>query len=455
MPRYKILTNGIFACFLLAVPLPGTEAHATRGPGMIRDTEVENTIRMWIAPLLKAAHLDSESFRLHIIRDRNLNAFVAGDQRLFLPTGLLRRSDSANQVIGVMAHEIGHITGGHLTRLRGKVDKLRSGAMISQLLGVAVGLLARDPAAGIAVGSGSMQVVQRSFLKFSRAQESAADQAAMTMLDATGQSSRGILQFLKKLSSQELLRANRQDPYVRTHPLTQNRISFVRNHVRRSRYSDRTPSPEFSVMHRRMVAKLDGFLDPPARTLRKYKDNDVSIGARYARAIAYYRSPDLTKAMPLIDGLIAEHPMNPFFRELKGQMLFENARGKEALPNYREAVRLLPDAPQLRIGLAHVQIELGGRDNLDKASGNLSHALERDRDYAIGWRLAVVAHGRSGRLGRAAWSQAEDNLLVGRSKEAGRQAKKALRLLKEGSPAWIRAQDIQQRVKQIKKKTRR
>ena len=299
----------------------------------------------------------------------------------------------------------------------------------------------------MAAAAGGLQVTERTLLRFSRTQESSADHAAVRFLDRTRQSSRGLLEFLDILSGQELLQTNRQDPYVRTHPLTQNRIAFVRNHVARSPWSAQPVAPAFAAMYRRMVAKLDGFLQSPAVTLRRYKADDGSVPARYARAIAFYRRPNLAKALPLIDGLIAEFPNDPYFHELKGQMLFENGRIAEAVPDYQAAVRLLPDAPQLRTGLAHAQIELNRADLLPDAINNLRRALAVDRRYVLAWRLSATAYGRAGKMGLSAWSLAEYNFLIGRRKDARVQAARALHLLKEGSPAWLRADDIAREVK--------
>ena len=447
--RFSLSTIFTIVTLLTALVLGG-QAHAAQGPSLIRDTEIENTIRAYAAPLLRAAALDPESFSVKLVRSDTLNAFVAGGQRLFLTTGILRRTDNAVQVIGVMAHEIGHIAGGHLVRLKGKLRDADNRALLSQIFGVAVGLLSGSPEAAVAATAGGLQVTERTFLRFSRTQESAADQSAVRLLDQTGQSARGMLEFLDLLSGQELLRSSRQDPYVRTHPLTQDRIAFIRNHVDRSPYSARPVSRAFAEMHRRMVAKLDGFMDSPARTLRFYKAGDSSLPARYARAIAYYRQPDLDKALPLVDGLIAQYPDDPYFHELKGQILFENGRIAAALPSYQTAVRLLPDAPQLRVGLAHAQIELNRADLLPQATQNLRRALGIDRNFALAWRLSATAYGRAGKMGLSAWSLAEYSILTGRKKDARAQAARALRLLKTGTPAWLRADDIAREVKRKK-----
>jgi predicted Zn-dependent protease len=393
---------------------------------------------------LRVAGLDPAAVQFHVIRDRVLNAFVAGGQRVFLTTGLLRRAGNAGQITGVIAHELGHIAGGHLVRSRDAMRTARSQALIGTLLGVAAGILTRNPEAAMAIGSGGSQVAERSYLSYSRAQESSADQAAVRYLDGAGLSARGTLQFLSILGNQELLTVKLRDAYAVTHPLTRTRISFIRNFVAKSPNSDRPDPPGWADLHARIVAKLDGFLDQPARTLRRYKEGDRSIAARYARAVAYFRIPALDKALPLIDGLIAERPKDPYFQELKGQMLFENGRLEPALSAYGKAVALLPDNALLRTSMAHVQLELGREDLIPAAIKNLEAAIRLDRFVPRAWQLAGTAYGRNGQLGRSALALAEYNLRIGRKPDARALATRAKKLLKRGSPGWLRAEDILQ-----------
>lgn len=442
MARRISLLLSIVIFTLAGGALAGIGSPWAQGTGTIRDAEIENTIRVFATPLLNAADLEPEAVSFHIVRSPTLNAFVAGGQRIFITTGLLRRSGEPGEVIGVMAHEIGHIAGGHLARLQSSLREASTTALIAQLLGVAVGVLSGDPAAAAALGGGGVHIAQRSLMKFSRTQERSADQAAVRLLDLTGQSSLGMMRFLGYLAQQELLHNSRQDRYLLTHPMSRDRLLFVENHVRGSPNSRQKSPPEYYRMHRRMRAKLAGFLDPPAVTLAKYKTGDPSVEARYARAIAHYRIPELNQAVAIIDGLIAEQPRDPYFHELKGQMLFENGRLEDALPEYEAAVNLLPEAALLRVGLAHLQIELNRADLLKPSLGNLKQALRLDPGNAHAWRLAATAYGRNGELGMSALSLAESNLGTGRRRDARGQANRAMRLLKRGSPAWLRAQDI-------------
>jgi predicted Zn-dependent protease len=409
---------------------------------MIRDTEIENTIRAYAAPLLSAAGLEPDAFHVHLVNSPELNAFVARGQRLFITTGLLRRSGNADQVIAVMAHEIAHIAGGHLARLRGAIDDASTAALITQALGLAIGVLSRQSGAAVAVGSGGQHVIERSLLSYSRGQEQAADQAAATFLDQAKLSSRGMAQFLNILANQEYLHSNRQEPYVRTHPLTRERVRFAERHYQTSRFANAQTPRRYIIAHSLLVAKLNGFMGSPPRVLAQYKESDHSVSARYARAIAEYRNFNLDAAVPMIDALIAEHPKNPYFYELKGQMLFENALIDEALIAYRESVRLLPDAPLLRTSLAHAMIESNRPELFDEALDHVNEALRVDRFVPLAWRLAGTVYGRRGEMGRSAGALAEYNLLIGRSKLALSQAERALKLLKKGSPSWLRAQDI-------------
>ncbi|MCH8092692.1 MAG: M48 family metalloprotease, partial [Proteobacteria bacterium] len=326
------------ACLSLSVMLavPPADAWAAR---FIRDAEIENTIRAYSAPLFAAAGLNSKDVKILIVQDDTLNAFVFGGMNLFIHTGLLLKSEHAGQLIGVIAHETGHIAGGHLSRMSNRMRSASSAQIIAMILGAAAGIASGSAKAGSAILLGGGELVRQSVFRFSRAQESAADQAALGYLDRTGQSARGMAEFLVVMEKQEQLTGGNQPVYLRTHPITRNRIKHVINYIATSRFSDTPVRREFAEMHRRMIAKLWGFLRPPAKTFNRYKEGDDSVEARYARAIAHYRVPDLAKALPLIDGLIAENPGDPYFQELKGQILFENGRGAEAIGPYDKAVR--------------------------------------------------------------------------------------------------------------------
>jgi predicted Zn-dependent protease len=442
----RLVATIVAGAVAIAATVPPARAQSDQGGGqfaLIRDTEIETIIRTFGTPLWKAAGLEPSAVRVILVNDRSLNAFVAQGQNLFIHTGLLLRSENANQLMGVMAHETGHMAGGHLSRAPEAYRNAIFTSLLAVALGVAGAVAGGGGAVGAAAATGGMSIAQRQIFAFTRSQEQAADQAGVTFLDQICQSSRGFLQFMEILSHKEALSSVQQDPYLRTHPLTSERVEFLRNHVAHSRCSDAPTPPEFERLHRRLRAKLAAFMDPPAQTLNAWSPRDTSLDARYARTIALYRIPDLAQAVPLVDGLIRDFPKDPYFQELRGQMLFENGRLAEALPSYREAVALKPDAPLIRIDLAHLELETNDSSLLADAENQLNIAARVEPDQPDLWRELAVAYGRNNQLGMAAMALGEEALLEGRRFDARDQARRALRLLPVGSPGWLKAQDVE------------
>lgn len=435
---HRQLTRAALAFALLA-PLAAGPAPAQ---GLIRDAEIEDTLDRWVTPLVEGAGFKREEIRFHIVRSPAINAFVSGGKRVFLTTGLLMESADPTQVQGVVAHELGHITGGHLVRMSAAAQDAWLVGALGTVLGVAGGVAsggADAVLAGILVGQ---DIAERSFTSFTRVQERSADQVAVELLDKAGIPADGLLALMEELDSQQLLARSRQDPYLQTHPATRDRIRFVKEHIATSPTRPAGPRPPDLAAHGRLVAKLRGFIDRPRRTLRAYRMGDARVPARYGRAIALYRSGRIDEALGLVDGLIAGAPEDPYFHELRGQILFENGRLDEARGSYETALRLLPGQPLVAVGLAHVYLELGDPELTREASRILDQAIVEDRMMVSAWRLAAIARGRSGELGLSALASAEHAVLVGRLQDAAASARKALRLLPEGAPARLRARDI-------------
>ena len=376
-----------------------------------------------------------------------VNAFVANGMQIFLYTGLLRISETPGQVAGVIAHETGHIVGGHLARLKNEAEARAAQAILSTALGAAAGIATGDTRIAQALISGGVTLAEQGLLRHSRTEESAADQAALRYLDRAQFSSQGLAEFLGILDHRETIGGGGGDIYRRTHPLTEDRIRIVRAHAAQSPWTGRKLPDDFHRRHARMVAKLNGFLDPPEKTLARYDASDKGVAARYARAVAYYRIPKLGEALTLIDGLIAEAPEDPYFHELRGQMLFENGRGAEALDAYREAVRLTPHAGLIRVELGRAAIEAGTRETLAEAARNLREVVRREPRSARGWYWLGIAEGRSGRPAFADLALAEHAMLTGDTRRAGSLAGRAVRRLPENSAGWHRAQDILNRIR--------
>ncbi|MEE8083833.1 MAG: M48 family metalloprotease [Alphaproteobacteria bacterium] len=436
---------------IMVLPLTGREA---AGAKLIRDTEVENTIRAYATPLFEAAGLRGADVRIFLIADDSLNAFVAGGLNLFLHTGLLLKVKNVGELNGIIAHETGHMAGGHLSRISGRLKAGSTAALVATVLGALTAAATGSSKAGAAIMVGGQGLAVGSILAFSRAQESAADQAAMKLLDLTGQSAQGMADFFKTIEDQELVPASRQDIYVRTHPITRYRVQDVESHLARSPHTDAPANPRFESLFRRMRAKLRAFLHPPARTLKTYGATDESIIARYARAIAYYRLNDLDRALPLMDQLIREEPGNAYFFELKGQALLEAGRIERALPPYRKAVKLDPDSALIRVDLARTLLAMDDRTLVKEAIGHLLFATRESPESSLGWHQLGIAYGRDGQFAMSAVALAEMSLVRGRLKDALYHVARAQRKLARGTAGWIRTQDIKRLAKDRLKKRR-
>ena len=442
---------GIVACAL--VTGAAGPAHAKR-ISLIRDAEIEHNIRQYAAPLFTAAGLDARTVKVHVVNDLALNAFVAGGQRIFINTGLLLKVDDVNEIIGVLAHETGHISGGHLARAHEAMRTASATSILAMALGAAAVLGGQGRAAS-AIIAGGQQVAQRSLLSYSRAQESAADQAAIKILESVGQSAQGLHTFLDRIGDQELLATSRQDPYVRSHPLTRDRLTFLQNQINQSHAPTVPQSSKSKQDLLRMQAKIHGFLGSPQKTLRRYPENDRSIPALYARAAAHHRLAQFDEALAAADDLLALDPDDPFFNELKGQILYESGKVHEAVPPYENAVALRPDSPLLRLGLAQAQIATKEPTLLPSAITHLKEATRRDSQLPGAWRQLAIAFGRNGNLGQSALASAEFNLLIGRPSDAVRFAVRAEKKLPEGTPGNLRALDIKAAAEKAAKKRKK
>ena len=426
---------------LLAMSAAARDNGSGGGVSLLRDAEIEGDIHTMMTPVWKAAGLDPDAVHVYLVADNSINSFVAGGQNIFVNAGLLLHADTPNQLIGVLAHETGHIAGGHLYRGAEAMRNASIEEIIAMVAGAAATIAARGSGGGGAL-LGASGVGERAYLASSVTFEATADHAAMNYLDATHQSARGLLQFFEKMQSQEMLIGAHEDPYLTDHPLTQDRIEYVREHVERSPYSNNPDPPAYIDMLQRIKVKLAAFTEPPTSVLAKYPAGDNSVLARYARAIAYYRIPELDRALPTIDGLIRDYPRDPYFRELKGQMLFENGRIAEAVAPYEAALRLDPNAPLLRIELAQVYVENHNPAQNKRAIAYLSDALRFEDKDTDAWHLLATAYGRDNQFGMAALALAEEGLAADNKKNARAEAARAEHLLPKGSAEWARAEAI-------------
>jgi predicted Zn-dependent protease len=442
------LTAAALAAALAFSPVVARAQNSLADLPLVRDAEIEGLMRIYTGPLFDAAGLSRESVNVHLINSRGINAFVAGGQRIFIYTGLLTSAKTPNEVIGVLAHETAHIAGGHLARLGLQLEKASTLAIITTLLGAAAmvgGGVAgsRGTAqAGQGLMMGGQGLAQRNVLSYARAQESAADQAAVQFLDKTGQSSKGMLELFHKLANQSLASMEFVDPYVLSHPMPLDRIRNLERLAKASPHFDKPDPPLLVLRHKLMQAKIVGFVESPQSVYQKYPASDMSLPARYARAIAAFRIGDLKNALPVIEGLIAEIPENPYFWELKGQALLESGQAAQAIAPLQEAVRRLPTNGLVRMLLAQAQLGAGGEANTRAALDSLKVAQRSEDESPRLYMLKAQAYGRLNDVARAELATAEMAVRRGDRELASQKATGAVTGLTANTPEWLRAQDI-------------
>ncbi len=407
---------------------------------LLRDAEIEQWLDDYSRPIFRAAGLPADEIEILIVGDQSFNAF-AGGLTMGVNSGLITLSDTPNEIEGVIAHEAGHIAGGHTARS----DEAYSAAtrpMILSLVLAAGAIAAGAPDAGLGILALGQTVGIANALKYSRGQESSADQAALSYLDAVGHSGAGLIQSFKRLSGSQIVHSQRVNPYLQSHPLALARVNALEERAQTLSHFDAKDSPEEIHRLRMIQAKILGFMQPSQFTLRQYPLSDTSDPAQYARAVAYYRGTEMEKALKEIDALLEKHPENPFFHELKGQMLFEFGRVADSVEPHRRSVALLPDKALLRINLGRALAASEETDDLNAAVKELKAALLVEPDNSFGWFELARAQGALGHDGLADLAMAESRYNVGAKPDAAQFARRALQRIPKGTPEWRQANDI-------------
>ncbi|MGB8579006.1 MAG: M48 family metalloprotease [Pseudolabrys sp.] len=419
---------------------------ATRGMPVIRDAEIEQLLRDYAQPILHAAGLAKQNVRVVVLGERSFNAFVMDGRHIFVNAGTLFDAKTPNEVIGVFAHETGHLAGGHLQRLREQLASAQTASIIALLAGIGAAVAGARSGAASDIGAAAIMAPQsaimRSMLSYVRTQEDQADHAGVKFLNATGQSPKGMVELFKRLSNEVLFNSRYIDPYMQTHPMPADRVAALETLARASPYWDRKDPPELVLRHELMRAKLSGFLERPDTIARRYPASDHSLPARYARAISTYLHSDLRQALAQIDGLIQAQPNNPYFYELKGQALLEGGHASEAVAPLRQAVQLSHSNPLMEILLAQALNATNNPKLAEEAVALLRTAIVREPEAPQAYSQLAVAYGRKGDLANADLASAQAAFARGDLKTARQLATRAKTRLPIGSPAWVQADDI-------------
>ena len=411
---------------------------------ILRDAETEALFRDMSAPLVKAAGLDPANVDIVLVNDSSVNAFVAGGQVVYINSGLIGSADSANQVQGVIAHELGHVTGGHAIAINDSARTAGSISLLSMLAGLAAAVAGAGEAAMAAMALGQQAAIGQ-FLAFSRTQESAADAAGVEYLAKAGISGHGSLEFFKKLQNEAFRYGytfKDEDAYYQTHPFPGDRIARLTESYQADPAWGRPDDPELERRFQLVKAKLYGYIAEPRLTFVAYPETLKTEPARYARAYAFHKQALMDKAMGEADALLSAEPDNPYFLEIKGQILLESGKPDEALVPLRKATRLTGNQPLIATTFGHALIATEDKANFAEAERVLKAAVARDRDNPFAWYQLGVVYAARGDTPRAQLASAEQQVLGRQMPRALASAQMAQAGLPRGSPDWLRAQDI-------------
>jgi len=447
-PASRAIAAATAAAVTLASFPVQAQTGANAGIPMIRDAEIEQLLRDYTAPIFKAAGLTTQNVQVVIINNPDFNAFVMDAHRIFVNTGALMQSTTPNQLIGVFAHECGHIVGGHLSKMRQELANVQTAMIVGMLLGAGA-LVAGAHSGNVDMGNVGGALINApqslgisTLLAYQRAQEESADRAGVRFLTMTHQSAKGMYDTFKRFADESLFSAHGSNPYLQNHPAPEERMDALEELAKSSPYWDKKDSPELQFRHDMMRAKLYGFTERPEVVLRRYPVTDTSLPARYARAISTYRYGDLRSAIAQIDSLITAMPNDPYFYELEGQALLEGGHPAAAIPPLRRAVALAPAPALMQILLAQALVASHDAKLSDEAIPLLRGALIKEPENGDAYTTLAMAYGRQNDFADADLASAQAAFARGDNKTARELAERAKQRFPIGSPGWVRADDI-------------
>jgi predicted Zn-dependent protease len=443
------LTALMTAAALAIAPMAAV-AQENKGPPVLRDTETEQLLREYTRPILRAAGLEKQNIQMVIINQGVFNAFVADGRRIFVNYGAIMQSETPNQIIGVMAHETGHLAGGHLAKMREQMAQAQTQMIIAMLLGAGAMVAGAQGGgsnsglanAGAAMFSAPGEIIRRNLLSYVRQQEENADKAGVKFLNATGQSARGMYETFKRFTDESLFAARGSDPYVQSHPMPAQRVAALEELARSSPYWDKKDDPALQLRHDMVRAKISAFMERQETVYRRYPLSNNSLPARYAHAISTYLHGDLRSALAQIDALIQQQPNNPYFHEVRGQALLEGGKPQEAIAPLRKAVALSNNSPLIEMLLGQALVATSNNAYTDEAIAILRAAVARESEAPIGYIQLAMAYGRKGDYAQADLASAQAAYLRGDSKTARDLASRAKTRFAIGTPGWVKADDI-------------
>ena len=444
----KITRLSIYVFFILFITgLLCRPVRADDNITLISDAETQKYLADIVRPLFKAANLAFDSNKIYVVRDNSLNAFVSDGNYMFVHTGTLIEAQNTNELSGILAHETGHILGGHIVRQKIKMQKMQYMMLGSMIAAGAAAVSTGRGDAAMAVVLSSQSATLNNLLHYQVQEERSADESAIKLLSKTGQSTKGLLNFMNKIKQKNILSGLDENTYFRTHPLTNERIS----HFKEAEKTNHYPSTHKLDGKLAMVkAKIAAFLLDKDKVKRMYPETDNSAPARYARAVLAFRLGNIPQALSLINELLEENPSNPYFYELKGQFLFESGQVKNSIEAYEKALRFLPNNYLLQISLAHALIEsTPNKTNIQRAVSLLQKSLYTV-NTPFAWQLLARAYGMNNQPASSYYAAAEYSYADNNFETAKRQLLNARKAGADKSLS-LKISDLEQRIREDEK----
>ena len=433
---------------ILALLLPVISDSYARNLSIIRDEETERFLTEVSEPVFSAAGLNPESVEIVIVNDPSINAFVSGGQKIFINTGLIMQADDASEVIGVIAHEAGHVKSAHLIQKGKDFEHANLGTIAGYVLGLGSVLAGAPPEAGIAISSASQNVAMRNVLSYSRDYENSADRSALNILSEVGVSPRGLVNLLDKLMRKRKLSADIQDKYMLTHPVSEERINHINNYIQRNPEIDKPTPPEIARRFERIKAKIHGFLSDPKDTEKLY-GNKRGEAARYAIAIANHKKANFARSLSILSELLRKYPYDPYYKELKAQFLFEQGKIMESVLQYREVLNMLGNSGLIRLKLANALLALNNMKAYEEAKGQLKALVLTEPRNITAIKKLGIAYGKLGQYDKSYLYLAESAVIAKDIKNAKFYLKKAEKLVDKTSQQYSKLKSLKKELAKI------
>jgi predicted Zn-dependent protease len=385
-----------------------------RAGALLDDVELNDFLNAFVARLAATPSASGHSFELFAIDDRTLNAFALPGGFIGVHTGLFASAQSESELASVLAHEIGHVTQRHIARMLAE-QRQSMALMITSLVLAALAARSNPQAAGGVIALGST-LQQGQMLGFSRDAEREADRLGLEMLQQAGFEGVAMASFFERLQQASRLNESAAPVYMRTHPLTIERMGDIRNRVMESRYRQRADSLEFLLLRVRLRATLDRSPEglSRSRTILERQLSERALDPAVAwfglAAVGLQAQDESFTRNAIEQARRLLPPAHPYLERLAAELELTLNRPREALTVLEQATSRSPRTHALTHTLARCLLLLG---DWKAAEALIDNTLEERRSDARLWQMLAQAQSALGKSAQAHLSMGEHYALLG------------------------------------------